>query len=500
MRITVGKKGWMFLWAICLLSVFFVGCQKKQEAGGSSDIDYYTCSMHPSVKSKNPTDKCPICSMDLIPVKKKSAAPAPAPSAASPSADPGSSDIAYYTCSMHPSVKAKNPKDKCPICSMDLIPVKKSASSPSSSSTQNAPDGITTKSDAETTSVFEIAPQRLQAIGVTFETVSRKMMDREIRAPGVAVIDESSVRDINVKTADGFVEKLYANYEGKFINKGQPLMTILSEGWIQAQMDYIRAYRALRRTPATMMNYNSFALENKVEELRRRIRVWDLSEAQIRQLEGFALNISEFDLRTGKGLKGTFDLLSPISGHVHEKKVAEGAHFDAGQTLLMLVDLSHIWINADFPEDQASFVGVDQEFEVSFPSLPTHVFKGKVSFLNPHLMEETRRITARIVLENPHHKLRPGMYANVVGKIPLGEKLAVSSSAVIPTGDRYVVFLDHGEGKLEPRFIQVGQTMSDSYEVVSGLSEGDRIVASANFLVDAESRIQGALKTWGEGK
>jgi Cu(I)/Ag(I) efflux system membrane fusion protein len=243
---------------------------------------------------------------------------------------------------------------------------------------------------------------------------------------------------------------------------------------------------------------NSIALDNQLELMRARIRVWDLSDDQIQDLEKFALSTNEIDLRTGHGLSGSFDMLAPFDGYVHMKKAIEGMRFEPGQSLLELADHSHVWIVAQFSEDQAMYVNVGQKVTVTFPSMPGHKIQGAISFIDPHVDEEQRRIMARIVISDEGHMFHPGLFAEVSGEIPAGESLTISTGAVVPTGDKYIVFVDHEGGKLEPREVEIGTHSGDYYEVVSGLSEGDKVVASANFLIDAESRIQGVLKTWGD--
>ncbi len=406
------------------------------------------------------------------------------------------SNVAYYTCPMHPFVRSQDPKDHCPVCGMDLVPVFKSAAKADT----ETPTGAAVAMPAATVDargMINLSPERMQEIGVTTEVATRRRLTRMLRAPARAEIDESSLRDINVKAGAGYITKLDANFVGMTVSKGQPLMTVLCENWLQTQIDYIKAYRAWKRTPLVSPN-NSIALDNQLELMRARIRVWDLSEEQIHDLEKFALSTDESDLKTGHGLSGSFEVRAPFDGYVHEKKAIEGMRFEAGQSLLVLADHSRVWIVAQFPEDQAMYVNIGQKMTVTFPSMPEHKVQGEISFIDPHVGEEQRRIMARIVISDEGHMFHPGLFAEVSGEIPGGESLTISTGAVVPTGNKYIVFVDHGGGNLEPREIQIGSHSGDYYEVVSGLNAGDRIVASANFLIDAESRIQGVLKTWGD--
>ncbi|CAB4242510.1 exported protein of unknown function [Methylacidimicrobium sp. AP8] len=235
--------------------------------------------------------------------------------------------ILCYTCTMHPSVRSPVP-GKCPICGMDLVPVREKKSSPENRLRPRLPGHRPDRTGAVSTHCpvrkpLFVPPERLQAIGVRTALVERRRLVRALHAPAILAIDESKVVDINVKAGDGYVLKLYADYLWKEVHKGEKLATILSENWVQAQMDYIRAYRAWRRS-LLIQKANPILLDQQFEHIRNRIRVWDLTDAQIRELEKYAWSMSTNDVRTGKGIHGTFDLLSPISGHVHEKNVFEG--------------------------------------------------------------------------------------------------------------------------------------------------------------------------------
>ena len=415
-----------------------------------------------------------------------------------PDTTAAASTVAYYTCTMHPFVRSQDPKGKCPVCGMDLVPVYKSSATPDATATNAAPAiAAVAATSVDNNGTVNITPERMQEIGVTTETVTRRKLTRALHAPARAEIDESALRDINVKAGGGYITKLYASYDGMSFRKGQPLMTVLCKGWLQTQIDYLKAYRAWKRTPLMSPN-NSFALDNQLELMRARIRVWDLSDGQIDDLQKFALSTNEVDLRTGHGLSGSFDVLAPFDGYVHMKKAVEGMRFEAGQSLLQLADHSHVWIVAQFPEDQAMYVNVGQKMTVTFPSMPQQKVQGEISFIDPHVDDEQRRIMARIVISDEGHMFHPGLFAEVSGDVAASDGLTISTSSVIPTGSKYIVFVDRGGGKLEPREVEVGQHSGDYYEVVSGLKEGDKVVASANFLIDAESRIQGVLKTWGD--
>lgn len=404
-------------------------------------------------------------------------------------------NIAYYTCTMHPFVRSQDPHGKCPVCGMDLVPVAKSAIDSAPSGT--AANAASLTGNGDSSGLVKIAPERMQEIGVTTEVVTKRSLLRSLRAPARAEIDESSLRDINVKAGAGYIVKLYANYEGMSFRQGDPLMTVLCEGWLQTQIDYIKAYRAWKRTPLMSPN-NSIALDNRLELMRARIRIWDLSDDQIHSLEKFALSTNEIDLKTGHGLSGSFDLRAPFDGYVHQKKAVEGMRFEAGQSLLEVANHSHVWIVAQFPEDQAMYLEIGQKMTVTFPSAPQHKIAGEISFIDPHVDNQQRRIMARIVISDEGHMFHPGLFAEVSGEVQMGEELTVSTAAVVPTGSKFVVFVDRGGGKIEPRQIEVGMQSGDNYEVRSGLNEGERVISSANFLIDAESRIQGVLKTWGD--
>jgi Cu(I)/Ag(I) efflux system membrane fusion protein len=418
------------------------------------------------------------------------------------------SNIAYWTCTMHPSVHSKDP-GKCPFCSMDLVPVMKGSATPTSSS-KNTPKhdhaamlaGKLTsggemkgmpgmpgmKGGAETqapqTSEFVVPVERQQQIGVRWAKVERKPLAHTIRSVGMIVPDKSRNWQF-VSRVDGYVQKLHVTSPGEIVEKEAPLLSIYSPDLLTTEREFVELLRmrdeakskAARQTP-----------ERLIESAKRRLQLWNVTPEQIAELE-----------RTRKATD-TLMLLSPFRGVVQSVPVEQGKSVKVGDILVEVADLSVVWVWAEFYENELSMVQTGQKIAVTAKSYPGEKFDGTISLINPFLDETKRTAKVRIDIPNADFKLRPGMYVNAELAMNMGEALTVPVSAIMPTGERNVVFVDKGEGKLEPRIVQLGSKYGDIYEVQSGLQEGERVVASANFLIDAESKVQGALKEFEQEK
>ena len=221
--------------------------------------------------------------------------------------------------------------------------------------------------------------------------------------------------------------------------------------------------------------------ERLIASAKSRLRQWNITDQQIAELEQTRQPSQALTLR------------SPFRGVVQEVPAHQGVNVKVGDHLIDIADLSVVWVWADFYESELSMLQTGQEVTVTANSYPNERFKGQVAVINPVLEQTKRTARVRIDIPNPDFKLRPGMYANVELGMDMGEGLTVPASAVMPTGSREIAFVDKGSGKLEPRIVQLGEQIGDHYEVKSGLAEGERVVASANFLIDAESKVQGAL-------
>ena len=387
-----------------------------------------------------------------------SATPAEAEAHAESAHGTGNGEIAYYTCSMHPSVKKHEP-GTCPICSMDLVPV--------------------TRDEVET-GVIRVDAQRRQLIGVRTAVVESRPLSVTIRGVGKVVYDETRLSDVSLKYR-GWIGTLHADAPGQLVRKGEPLLTLYSPELYAAQEEFLTTLASQKEARGTSVPDRADYL---VEAARRRLSLWDLEDAEIDRIAA-----------SGRAEK-YLPVVSPVTGYLVEKAVVEGAAVQPGMRLFRIAALDRVWVEAEVYESELPLVSVGQEAEVSLPYLPGESFRGKVSFVYPYLDGQTRTGRVRIELPNRGLKLKPDMYATVTLRADRGERPVVPEEAILYAGPRRLVFLDLGEGRLRPQEIQIGVKSGDVYEVLSGLKEGDRVVVSGNFLVGAESRLKSATGQW----
>jgi RND family efflux transporter MFP subunit len=440
---------------LALLAFLVAAACSKHEAGAGKDsnIDHWTCTMHPSVHSNNP-GKCPICSMDLVPVMKGSTTPASS-----------SKNAPHHD---HAAMLAGKPTGGGEMQGMPGMPGMKG--------------GAETK--APQTSEFIVPVERQQQIGVTYAKVERKPLAHTIRSVGMIVPDRSRNWQF-VSRVDGYVQKLNVTSPGQVVEKDAPLLSIYSPDLLTGEREFVELLRMrdeaktkeARETPQRL-----------IESAKRRLQLWNVTEQQIADLE-----------RTRKASE-TLTLLSPFRGVVQSVPVEQGKNVKVGEMLVEVADLSLVWMWAEFYENELSMLQVGQKLAITAKSYPGQNFDGTIALIDPFINETKRTAKVRIDIPNADFKLRPGMYVNAELAMDMGEALTVPLSAVMPTGSRNVVFVDKGEGKLEPRIVQLGSKYGDIYEVQSGLQGGERVVSSANFLIDAESKVQGALKDFEQEK
>jgi Cu(I)/Ag(I) efflux system membrane fusion protein len=286
-----------------------------------------------------------------------------------------------------------------------------------------------------------------------------------------------------VSRVDGYVQKLDVTAPGELVEKDAPLLSIYSPDLLTSEREFVELLRM--RDQAKSKDARDTP-QRLIDSAKRRLQLWNVTPQQIAELE-----------KTRKA-SDTLTLLSPFRGVVQSVPVEQGKSVKTGDLLVEVADLSVVWLWAEFYENELSMLQVAQKLTITAKSYPGQNFDGTISLIDPFLDATKRTAKVRIDIPNPDFKLRPGMYVNAELEMDMGTALTIPISAVMPTGTRSVVFVDKGEGKLEPRIVQLGTKYGDIYEVKSGLEENERVVASANFLIDAESKVQGALKAFEE--
>ncbi len=366
--------------------------------------------------------------------------------------------IEYYTCTMHPSVRETQP-GRCPICNMDLTPVYATAA----------------EDTAAVDLTFSVSSAKQQLIGVTFAHVEHRDVHRVVRAYGRVAADETRAADVNLRVG-GWIEELHVDFTGRAVRKGEALFTLYSPELLAAQSEYLVALRASRSGGP---QGEGAAL---LVSARERLRLWQVSDEQIRALES-----------TGEPTTNV-TIVSPATGVVVEKMAVKGMRVEPGMTLYKIVDLSRVWINAGVYESDLPLIRVGQEADVTVPTAPPLELRGRIEYIDPYLDSQTRTARARVALANADGRLKPEMYVDVDIHVALGERLVVPKNAVLRTGERQIVFVDRGAGVFEVRFVTLGVASDEFVEITQGLQEGERVVSSANFLIDAESNVQGVLR------
>jgi Cu(I)/Ag(I) efflux system membrane fusion protein len=398
------------------------------------------------------------------------------------------SNVDHWTCTMHPSVRAKD-AGKCPICSMDLVPVMKEGATPVRSS-KNAPQhdhaamlaGKPTDSSATSSPSHEfvVPVERQQQIGVSFATVEMKPLSHSIRAVGRVVPETQRVWRIVSRTS-AYVQELGVNAPGELVKKNQVLMKLYSPELLTTQRELIDLLGSRDGTAKSAHSARE-DFQRLIESAERRLRLWNVTDEQIAKIE------------QTRQAEESLPILSKVDGVVQNLPVTQGANVAMGSSLVEVADLSVVWVWGEFYQDELPMLQIGQEVTVTSSSYPGEKFRGPITLIDPFIDNVKRTGRVRLDIQNPDLKLKPDMYVDLVLDMDMGRSLVVPVSAIIPTGKRNIAFVDKGDGKLEPSVVELGGKFGDVYAVKSGLKQGERVVASANFLIDAESKIQGALK------
>ena len=371
----------------------------------------------------------------------------------------GAGGVQYYTCGMHPWVILPKPGN-CPICSMELTPL----------------------DPKKFTGEIVIDPVVVQNMGVRIAPVVTGPLVKTIRTVGSVDYNERLVRDVNIKVS-GWIEKLYVDYLGAEVVEGEKLFDVYSPDLYAAQEEYLLALHSRGKVGATFVPEAAKGAADLLESARTRLLYYDITPEQIKQLKA-----------SDKPSK-TMAILSPHRGVVIEKHANEGMNVNPGMRVYRIADLSRVWVMVTLYEYQLPYVQTGQKAVMTLPYIPGQSFEGTVVYIYPYLEKKTREVQVRLEFENPHKLLKPGMFANIELQNTLAQRRTLAPrEAIIDTGERQVAFVSLGDGKFEPRQVQMGvETRDGMVEILNGLSPGEQVVVSGQFLIDSEANIRESL-------
>lgn len=332
-------------------------------------------------------------------------------------------------------------------------------------------------------SPIQLSPERLQSIGVKFGTVQRKELKDTIRTTGTVAIDERRLSYVQTRIS-GHIEKVFADATYQYVRKGQPLFTLHSPELVAAEREYLLARQNAQSLSQSAIPGVSAGASSLLESSRERLEQWNIPSEEIARLESTG--------QVGESLR--FD--SPVSGYITERNALPNLTVQPDTRLYTVADLSTVWVLAQLFQNDLGRIRVGSLASLTIDSYPGRVFHGTVDFIYPDVDMTTRTARARLVFPNSRLTLTPGMFVNINLEVNLGRQLVIPASGVLQSGTRQIVFVDRGAGYLDPREVQLGPQANEEYIVLRGLQAGERILTSANFLIDSESQLQAAIGSY----
>jgi RND family efflux transporter MFP subunit len=326
---------------------------------------------------------------------------------------------------------------------------------------------------------IQLTPQRMQSIGVQIGEVKYQPVNDEIRFYGNVQADERRLAYVQTRFA-GWIRQLYADATGDFVHKGQPLFTIYSPDLVATQQEYLIAKKNQSDLQQSSVSGVSSGATSLFSAAKDRLLQWEIPPSEIAKLDTTGKVITDLTIN------------SPVSGYITEKNALPNMYVQPETHLYTVSDLSEVWVLAQVFQSDAGKIKPGDHAEVTVDAYPGKVFSGRVDYLLPQVDTVTRTLPVRLVIPNPGLKLRPGMYVNVRLKLPLGKQLVVPGPAVFHSGTRNLVFAYRGDGNIEPREVELGSRVGDQQILTKGVHAGDKIVTSANFLIDSEAQLQAA--------
>jgi RND family efflux transporter MFP subunit len=377
--------------------------------------------------------------------------------------------VLYYVDPMHPSYRSDKP-GTAPDCGMTLEPVYADAAEP--------------EPGVPVANAIHVSPERQQLIGVRYATVEQGGTSRAIRTVGRVTFDETRVAHVHTRI-EGWIERVFVNFTGDIVKAGQPMLTIYSPEMLASQQELLLAVRARDLMKANPLASAAEHGEALFDAAKRRLQLWDLSEDQIQQV-----------LETAQPI-GSITVHAPTAGFVTERKAFPNQKVTPDSDLYTITDLSRVWIMADVFESDITSITIGDPAYVIFPNGGAPSIGARVNYIQPQVDPMTRTLKVRLDANNPGMRMKPDMFVNVEFGIATAAQLSVPAGAVLDTGDRQTVFVDLGNGYLEPRQVVVGERLGDRVTITRGLSLGERVVASGTFLIDSESQLKAAAAGMG---
>ncbi len=386
---------------------------------------------------------------------------------------------ARYVCPMHPQIVTTHPGE-CPICGMDLVPAG-AARIAVGAAPAAAPSGPPVPGLA----AVDLSDDRVQLSGMRTAVAAREKLASTVRAVGFVAADESGLVSVNARFS-GWVEQLHVGQTGQLVQPGEVLASIYSPEMLSAQQVFLNAVKWTERRPGGAGSGPSVTSDLE-KDARLRLELLGVAKQDIDTIAEAAQPQRAINVR------------SPVRGYVSRKGVVKGLYVPAGTELFQLADLSRVWVLVDVPESELARVKVGQRATFEPRSSPGRRYQGRVQFIYPALDTASRALQARLELRNPGLELRPGMFGEVALELGDAEAVVVPQEALVDTGEHQYVFVDRGGGRFEPRAVEAGWSGHGRVAILEGLAAGERVVTTANFMLDSESRLRAAVEGFNAG-
>lgn len=384
--------------------------------------------------------------------------------------------ILYYVDPMHPAYKSDKP-GTAPDCGMKLQPVYEGDAAPSPTAQREA----VKEGDASSMPMgtIRITPEKQQLIGVRYGEAEVAAGTHEFRAVGKVAYDETRIARVQARI-EGWIEKVFVDFTGKLVEQGQRLLTIYSPEMLSTQQEYLLALKSKEILKSSTLPATLQYTDSLIEASRKRLERWELSEPQIDEIT-----------RTQKPITNV-TLYAPIGGYVIARNAFPKQRITPETELYTVVDLSRVWIMADVFENEAPMVRLDQPANVMLSYSSGKILRARVNYIQPQVDPMTRTLKIRLEAENPGMLLKPEMFVDIEFQVAMPKRVTVPAEAVLDAGLRKTVFVDRGNGFLEPRQVETGERVGDRIEIRKGLQAGERVVTAGNFLIDSESQLKSA--------